>query len=506
MKSEIFVRFVSCVAKKVSCLKDIKKKKINDKGALLFALFILLAGGSRARQHRKDDHVIRGKQVAVFGRNIFTARNLSFEPSLDIPTPENYVLGSGDELIIDVWGASENTVREIISPEGTIHVAGIGPIFLSGMNIQDAERSLRREFSKIYAAIPQKTVHIELSLGRIRTIMINVMGEVKVPGIYRLAAFAAVCHALYRAGGISDIGSLRDIRVVRDGKEIARVDVYDYIMKGKLTDNIRLSEGDVILVPPYQNLVSISAGLAKCGKKPFACSPACFLSTRSYEQAKVDVAYSNTNVTLIGISGGISYGALGMSHHSAQDIAAMSAIPNMRVYLPSDRHQTKHLIEVLLKDEKPSYIRVGRNPVEDIYTEDNCPFEMDKATVLKEGTDVAIIACGEMVRPAFAAAKLLEEQGISATVLDMYCVKPLDAEGVVKAAKNAKAVITVEEHAPFGGLGSMVAQVVGAECPRKVLNMALPDAPVITGTSQEVFDYYGLNAEGIAKKAVEALK
>ena len=118
-----------------------------------------------------------------------------------------------------------------------------------------------------------------------------------------------------------------------------------------------------------QNLVSISAGLAKCGKKPFACSPACFLSTRSYEQAKVDVAYSNTNVTLIGISGGISYGALGMSHHSAQDIAAMSAIPNMRVYLPSDRHQTKHLIEALLKDEKPSYIRVGRNPVEDIYTE-----------------------------------------------------------------------------------------------------------------------------------------
>lgn len=258
MKSEIFVRFVSCIAKEVSCLKDMILKKINDKGALLFALFILLAGGSRARQHRKDDHVIRGKQVAVFGRNIFTARNLSFEPSLDIPTPENYVLGSGDELIIDVWGASENTVREIISPEGTIHVAGIGPIFLSGMNIQDAERSLRREFSKIYAAIPQKTVHIELSLGRIRTIMINVMGEVKVPGIYRLSAFASVFHALYRAGGISDIGSLRDIRVVRDGKEIARVDVYDYIMKGKLTDNIRLSEGDVILVPPYQNLVSIS--------------------------------------------------------------------------------------------------------------------------------------------------------------------------------------------------------------------------------------------------------
>ena len=255
-----------------------------------------------------------------------------------------------------------------------------------------------------------------------------------------------------------------------------------------------------------QDLVSVSAGLAHCGKKAFAASPACFLSTRSYEQCKIDVAYSNTNVKLIGISGGISYGALGMSHHSAQDIAAMSAIPNMRVYLPSDRFQTAKLVEALLKDEKPAYIRVGRNPVEDIYTEDNCPFEMDKATVLTEGTDAAIIACGEMVRPALEAAKLLEKDGIHATVLDMYCVKPLDKEAIVKVASNAKVVVTAEEHAPFGGLGSMVSQVVGAECPRKVLNIALPDAPVVSGTSQEVFDYYGMNAEGIAKTVKDALK
>ena len=255
-----------------------------------------------------------------------------------------------------------------------------------------------------------------------------------------------------------------------------------------------------------QDLVSVSAGLAHCGKKAFAASPACFLSTRSYEQCKIDVAYSNTNVKLIGISGGISYGALGMSHHSAQDIAAMSAIPNMRVYLPSDRFQTAKLIEALLKDEKPAYIRVGRNPVEDIYTEDNCPFEMDKATVLAEGADAAIIACGEMVRPALEAAKLLEKDGIHATVIDMYCVKPLDKEAIVKAASNAKVVVTAEEHAPFGGLGSMVSQVVGAECPRKVLNIALPDAPVVSGTSKEVFDYYGMNAEGIAKTVKDALK
>ena len=252
-----------------------------------------------------------------------------------------------------------------------------------------------------------------------------------------------------------------------------------------------------------QNLVSVSAGLAKCGKKPFAASPACFLTTRSYEQAKVDVAYSNTNVKLIGISGGISYGALGMSHHSAQDIAAMAAIPNMRVYLPSDRHQTRKLTEALLADTKPAYVRVGRNPVEDIYTEENTPFEMDKATWLREGEDAAIIACGEMVRPALDAAGLLAERGIQATVLDMYCVKPLDREAVIRAARNARAVVTVEEHSPFGGLGSMVSQVVGECCPRTVVNMALPDAPVITGTSREVFDHYGLNAEGIAGKVME---
>lgn len=255
-----------------------------------------------------------------------------------------------------------------------------------------------------------------------------------------------------------------------------------------------------------QNLVSISAGMAKCGKKPFAVSPACFLSTRSYEQAKVDVAYSNTNVKLIGISGGISYGALGMSHHSAQDIAAMSAIPNMRVYLPSDRHQTKCLIEALIKDNKPAYIRVGRNPVEDIYEEGNIPFTMDKATVLSEGEDISIIACGEMVKPAKDGAELLKQQGIHATLLDMFCVKPIDGKAVIAAVERTKAVITIEEHFPYGGLGSMVSQIVAANCPKKVWNMSLPDSPVITGNSNEVFDYYGLNAEGIKKQAMCLLR
>ncbi len=252
-----------------------------------------------------------------------------------------------------------------------------------------------------------------------------------------------------------------------------------------------------------QNLVSIAAGLARCGKKAYAVSPASFLSTRSYEQCKVDVAYSNTNVKLIGISGGVSYGALGMSHHSAQDIAAMASVPNMRVYLPSDRLQTEKLVWELLKDEKPAYIRVGRNAVEDIYEEGNVPFEMDKATFVTEGTDVAIIACGEMVKPAVDAAALLKEKGVSATVVDMYCVKPLDEAAIIKAASNVKIVVTVEEHSPYGGLGSMVSQVVSKNCPRKTVNITLPDEPVISGTSKEVFAYYGMNAAGIAEKVLE---
>ena len=255
-----------------------------------------------------------------------------------------------------------------------------------------------------------------------------------------------------------------------------------------------------------QNLVSIAAGLASCGKKPFAASPASFITTRSYEQCKVDCAYSNTNVNLIGISGGVSYGALGMTHHSAQDIAAMSAIPGMRVYLPSDRHQTRKLFEALLQDQQTAYIRLGRNPVEDVYEEDNTPFEMDKATVLCEGETVLLVACGEMVKPAKDAAALLQEKGISAGVLDMYCVKPLDKESLLNAACGKKLVVTVEEHSPYGGMGSMVAQVISANDPKHVINLALPDTPVITGTSKEVFHHYGLDAEGIANAVQEALK
>ena len=193
-----------------------------------------------------------------------------------------------------------------------------------------------------------------------------------------------------------------------------------------------------------------------------------------------------------------------MSHHSAQDIAALSAIPNMRVYLPSDRFQTACLVKELLKDDKPAYIRVGRNAVEDIY-EEEMYFSMDKATVLSRGGDVAIIACGEMVKPALDAGRLLGESGISAGVVDMYCVKPLDEEAVQKAAGAARLVVTVEEHAPLAGW-LQGEPGVSACCPRMVVNLSLPDEPVITGTSAEVFEYYGLTGQGIARRVQELLR
>lgn len=254
-----------------------------------------------------------------------------------------------------------------------------------------------------------------------------------------------------------------------------------------------------------QNLVSVAAGLAACGKRPFAISPASFLTTRSFEQAKVDCAYSNENVKLVGISGGVSYGALGMTHHACQDIAALAAVPNLRVYLPSDRHQTKKLFEALLRDEKPAYIRLGRNPVEDVYGEE-LEFTLDRACCAAEGTDVAIVACGEVVRPSLDAAAALRQEGISCAVLDMYCVKPLDVKTLLDVTDGVKLVVTVEEHAPFGGLGSMVSQAIAAHAPKNVINLSLPDAPVVTGTSKEVFAYYGLTTEGIAETIRRAWK
>ena len=252
-----------------------------------------------------------------------------------------------------------------------------------------------------------------------------------------------------------------------------------------------------------QNLVTIAAGLASCGKKPFAVSPASFLASRSMEQVKVDVAYSGTNVKLVGVSGGVSYGALGLTHHSVNDFATMASNPGMRVYCPSDPVQTEKLTRALLEDDKGAYIRVGRYPSAYLYPED-VTFELNKAMTLREGKDAAIIACGEMVPYAVSAADLLAAEGIEARVIDMYCVKPIDREAVLAAA-NTGAIVTAEEHVAIGGMGSMVSQIVAEEGGCRVRSLTLPDSPVIAGEEPDVLAYYGLNAEGIAKNVKELL-
>ena len=200
------------------------------------------------------------QQDAVFGRNIFNTRNLTFEPNVNIATPPNYRLGPGDEVVIDIWGASQNTIRQQISPDGTINLEQLGPVFLSGMTVDRAQQYLTDELRKIYS---DQSNQIRVTLGNTRTIQINVMGEVVQPGTYALSAFSTVFHALYRAGGVSGIGSLRNVKVSRGGKIVATVDVYQFIMQGKTRDDIRLEEGDVIIVPAYDALVQITGNVKR---------------------------------------------------------------------------------------------------------------------------------------------------------------------------------------------------------------------------------------------------
>lgn len=254
-----------------------------------------------------------------------------------------------------------------------------------------------------------------------------------------------------------------------------------------------------------QNIVSVAAGLAASGKIAFAVSPACFLSMRSVEQVKVDVAYSNTNVKLIGISGGVSYGALGMSHHSVQDIAVMRAIPGMTVIIPADRFETEKMVHALIEEKGPVYVRVGRNPVADSYVSLDYEFKIGQAVTMTEGKDVTIIACGETVRVALDAAEVLKQKGFSARVLNMHTLKPLDEEAIIRATKETKAIITIEEHSIFGGLGGAVAEVICQNNPVPLRIMGIPDEPAIAGNSNEVFTHYKMTAIEVAKVAVEMM-
>lgn len=201
----------------------------------------------------------------VYGRNIFNSRNLTFAPSQNLPTPVNYQLAAGDEVIIDIWGNNQATYREIITPEGNINIPNLGPTYLNGLTVKEAEKYLKKVLNKIHSGIEGEnpTSEMKLSLGQIRTIQVNIMGEVAVPGTYNISSFSNIFHALYRAGGIGKLGSLRNIQLMRNGKKIAEVDVYDFILKGKTMDAVRLQEGDVIIVPTYDMLVDVQGNVKR---------------------------------------------------------------------------------------------------------------------------------------------------------------------------------------------------------------------------------------------------
>lgn len=200
---------------------------------------------------------------SVYGRDLFNSKTLSFAPGKNLATPRNYRLGPGDEVIIDMWGASEEHLREVISPEGSIMIARLGPVHLNGKTIDEANRYIKQLFATKYAGIGDDQTDVNVNLGDVRSIQIDIMGEVSTPGSFQMSPFSTVFHALYNAGGINNIGSMRNIYVLRNGKKVATVDIYDYLFNGKQTGNIRLQEGDVIIVPPYEQIVNISGNVKR---------------------------------------------------------------------------------------------------------------------------------------------------------------------------------------------------------------------------------------------------
>lgn len=256
-----------------------------------------------------------------------------------------------------------------------------------------------------------------------------------------------------------------------------------------------------------QNLVGVAAGLASCGKKVFAVSPACFLTARALEQIKNDVAYSDNPVNLIGISAGVSYGALGSTHHSLHDFAVLRAINNIIVVAPADNYETEQAIRLAAKTKLPVYLRFGKKMMQPLKEVNDDEFVFGKGRVIVEGNDVAIIATGEAVYPSLEAAKKLKEQGINAAVVSMHTIKPLDTSLLAERAVKCKAVVTVEEHSIYGGLGEACASYLlqrGISKPFRIIG--IPDEYTVTGSQQDIFNHYGINEKGISAVVLELLK
>jgi len=255
-----------------------------------------------------------------------------------------------------------------------------------------------------------------------------------------------------------------------------------------------------------QNLVGITAGLAACGKKSFGVSPACFLTARALEQIKNDVCYSNVPAVLVGISAGVSYGALGSTHHSLHDLAALRAINNISIVVPADNFQSRGAIGAAAKATRPVYIRFGKAAMFNLHRPET-KFEIGKAITLRNGSDAAFIATGETVVHCLLAAGQLAERGLDCRVLSMHTVKRLDDGAILRAGRECRAVITVEEHSVHGGLGEACASALlqaGVNVPFRIVG--IPDEETVTGAQADIFRHYGISMEGLSETALKLLR
>ncbi|MVM30274.1 transketolase family protein [Spirosoma sp. HMF4905] len=317
-----------------------------------------------------------------------------------------------------------------------------------------------------------------------------------------------------------------EVSVVTDKKAQANLDVFSNTLQELASTDRQIlvvtsdSRGSGKLVPfgqkypaqhieigiAEQNLVGVAAGLASTGKKVFAVSPACFLTARSFEQIKTDVAYSDNPVKLVGISAGVSYGALGSTHHSLHDFAALRAVHNLIIVAPADNFETEQAIRLAAETEHPIYLRFGKKAMP-LLSEENQQFEFGKGRIVHEGDDLVLIATGETVYPALQAARQLESiHGIRATVVSMHTIKPLDYNLLATVAAKGCPILTVEEHSVFGGLGEACASfLIQNGFRNKFKIMGIPDEYTVTGSQVEIFNHYGLSDSGIAEEGLKLI-
>ncbi len=302
-----------------------------------------------------------------------------------------------------------------------------------------------------------------------------------------------------------DVFSETLLELAQDNRDILVV-TSDSRGSGKLVKYGEVLPDQIIEVGiAEQNLVGVAAGLASAGKHVYAVSPACFVTARSLEQVKNDVAYSNRPVKVIGISAGVSYGALGSTHHSLHDYAVLRTINNIDIIAPADNFETRKAVEASVNHPRPIYMRLGKRAIETVHPSDT-PFEIGKAIVMKQGKDVTFVATGEPLIPVVRAVALLEQAGMSCGIISMHTIKPFDSDALLHAAQNTRALITVEEHSVYGGLGERCASLLmehGIHLPFKIVGF--PDEHTVTGSQMEIFKHYGISAEGLAHTAQRLL-